>query len=236
MNVNKMNPIEKAYLMLVDFRDSNELDPYLDVDELIGYLGEALDDHTDENMEEIFEIMAAISNTTKEAGEAMDEMTSVIKDSGDRTQFASGAVRDMREGKGRFDVAPLEVIAAYICDDNDDGVDPVIWALNEFLKTGSTSYLYSTICNFEHMAWPDKYSMFLDVAVHYEQGAKKYGPSNWRKSIPTWCYIDSAIRHYIKWCRGDADERHDRAVIWNLLCCIWEVDYNPNRIEDVLNV
>ena len=26
-----------------------------------------------------------------------------IKDSGERTQFDSGAVRDMHEGKGRFD-------------------------------------------------------------------------------------------------------------------------------------
>ena len=33
-----------------------------------------------------------------------------IKDSGDRTQFETGAVRDMREGKGRFDISPLEAI------------------------------------------------------------------------------------------------------------------------------
>ena len=30
-----------------------------------------------------------------------------IKDSGDRTEFATGAVRDMREGKGRCDLMPL---------------------------------------------------------------------------------------------------------------------------------
>ena len=28
----------------------------------------------------------------------------MIKDSGERTQFESGAVRDMHEGKGRFDL------------------------------------------------------------------------------------------------------------------------------------
>ena len=33
-----------------------------------------------------------------------------IKDSGDRTQFASGAVRDMHEGKGRFDLLPMCVL------------------------------------------------------------------------------------------------------------------------------
>ena len=34
----------------------------------------------------------------------------MIKDSGDRTQFESGAVRDMHEGKGRFDLLPFCVI------------------------------------------------------------------------------------------------------------------------------
>ena len=46
----------------------------------------------------------------------LDELTSKlhkpqpIKDSGDRTQFASGAVRDMHEGKGRFDLLPMCVL------------------------------------------------------------------------------------------------------------------------------
>lgn len=33
-----------------------------------------------------------------------------IKDSGDRTQFPTGAVRDMHEGKGRFDLLPMCVL------------------------------------------------------------------------------------------------------------------------------
>jgi hypothetical protein len=28
----------------------------------------------------------------------------------------------------------------------------------------------------------------------------------------------------LKWRRGDKDEPHDRAFVWNLMCCIWEVD------------
>ena len=35
---------------------------------------------------------------------------SMIKDSGERTQFESGAVRDMHEGKGRFDLLPMCVL------------------------------------------------------------------------------------------------------------------------------
>ena len=33
-----------------------------------------------------------------------------IQDSGERTQFETGAVRDMHEGKGRFDLLPWEAI------------------------------------------------------------------------------------------------------------------------------
>ena len=33
-----------------------------------------------------------------------------IKDSGERTEFASGAVRDMHEGKGRLDLLPWAAI------------------------------------------------------------------------------------------------------------------------------
>lgn len=34
----------------------------------------------------------------------------IIKDSGDRTQFATGAVRDMHTGKGRMDLLPWNAI------------------------------------------------------------------------------------------------------------------------------
>lgn len=33
-----------------------------------------------------------------------------IKDSGERTKFEGGAVRDMHEGKGRFDLLPMCVL------------------------------------------------------------------------------------------------------------------------------
>ena len=37
----------------------------------------------------------------------------VIKDSGERREFETGAVRDMSAGKGRFDLLPPEAIFAY---------------------------------------------------------------------------------------------------------------------------
>lgn len=150
-----------------------------------------------------------------------------IKDSGDRTQFESGAVRDMREGKGRCDLMPLEVVG-YIFS-HEPGISKIFDNIAMFKKEGDTAYLTMVICDFAKDAYPNRLHpevhMLLEVAKHFEEGAKKYGENNWQKGIPVHCYIDSAVRHYLKWLRGDKDEPHDRAFVWNLICCIWEVDY-----------
>ena len=160
-----------------------------------------------------------------------DAYSPVIEDSGDRTEFDSGAVRDMRSGKGRFDLTPLEVVANYICDDNEE-TDGVLWSIREFQKTGSTTYLYSALRTFQGKCYDCPSTMFLEAAKHFEDGAAKYGPDNWRRGIPTWCYLDSASRHYLKWLRGDTNEPHARAVVWNIMCCIWEVDYSPRANKE----
>lgn len=149
-----------------------------------------------------------------------------IKDSGDRTQFETGAVRDMREGKGRCDLMPLEVVANCLYKD-DNKFDSILYNIRYFMKEHATTYLYNALRDYCEINWGSPYTMLLEVAKHFEEGAKKYGESNWQKGIPVHCYIDSAIRHYLKWCRGDTDEPHDRAFCWNLMCCIWEVDYSP---------
>lgn len=78
-------------------------------------------------------------------------------------------------------------------------------------------------------------TMFLEVAKHFEAGAKKYGEYNWQMGIPAHCYIDSAVRHYLKWLRGDKDEPHDRAFVWNILCCIWTCKHKPELNDYVQN-
>jgi len=50
--------------------------------------------------------MAKVHSVVEEAFEGAP----VIKDSGDRTEFATGAVRDMRDGKGRMDLLPWSAI------------------------------------------------------------------------------------------------------------------------------
>jgi hypothetical protein len=157
-----------------------------------------------------------------------------IKDSGDRTQFESGAVRDMREGKGRCDLSPLRVVARVFCDPilGPKEYDQNLEDISKFQTTGSTNYLYYVLRRFAIREFGNYETMLLEVAKHFEEGAKKYGESNWQKGIPVHCYIDSAVRHYLKWLRGDKDEPHDRAFVWNLMCCIWEVDYHKEDIHE----
>jgi len=146
-----------------------------------------------------------------------------IKDSGDRTKFESGAVRDMHEGKGRCDLLPLGVIASYLNN------NPVFYHINGFTFHNDTLRLEMALDAFvEHYTdWDSRFTMLLEVAKHFEEGCKKYGENNWQKGIPVKCYIDSAIRHYLKWLRGDQDEPHDRAFCWNIICAIWTCEHKP---------
>lgn len=152
---------------------------------------------------------------------------SEIKDSGERTKFESGAVRDMHEGKGRCDLLPLDVVSTCMGD-------TIIFAINLFLESECkrTDYLTKCLELFSEKYFNDSMeTMFLELAVHFEQGAEKYGENNWQKGIPMWCYIDSAVRHYLKYLRGDTDERHDRAFVWNMVCAIWTIKHGGEKNE-----
>lgn len=111
-----------------------------------------------------------------------------IKDSGDRTEFSTGAVRDMHTGKGRLDLLPCSAI--------------------------------------------------LELAKHSENGARKYGERNVDKGINQSSFIDSGLRHIFKYLRGDKDENHLVAALWNIA---WAVNQEvekpemqdiPSRLED----
>jgi hypothetical protein len=58
------------------------------------------------------------------------------------------------------------------------------------------------------------------LAVHYENGSKKYGDRNWEKGQPLSRYIDSAMRHLCAVLEGLEDEDHASAVSWNLFAYI----------------
>ena len=138
----------------------------------------------------------------------------MIKDSGTRREFESGAVRDIQEGKGRCDLLPLDVCGYSVLN-----------YIEKFKETGEIHHLANALA--EAYFFPKHTTMLLEVSKHFEEGAKKYGEDNWQKGIPTHCYIDSAVRHYLKHERGDTDEPHDRAFVWNLLCCMWTCKHKP---------
>ena len=148
---------------------------------------------------------------------------SKILDSGNRREFKTGAVRDIQEGKGRCDLMPLDVVAHFS--------DKVIEYIARFKDTGDIVHLYNAIDRFISQNFKTRYDAFLEVAKHFEEGAKKYGDNNWQKGIPVRCYIDSALRHYFKFKRYDRDEPHNRAFLWNLMCCIWTCIHKPELNE-----
>ena len=149
----------------------------------------------------------------------------MIKDSGARREFESGAVRDMAEGKGRCDLLPLDIV----CDLFDFiGIEiNIIRLLSQFQDTGSEKYLYEALNYFTANEYGSYGEMLLSVAKQYEEGAKKYNDNNWKNGIPTSVYLDSAIRHYLKFSAGFEDEPHDRAFCWNLFGCLWTIKHKP---------
>lgn len=156
--------------------------------------------------------------------------TPVIKDSGERRQFDTGAVRDIQEGKGRCDLMPLDVLSDHflIHFGRDNHSQMVFGCLSLFVESGDCLHLQNLLGIAVIAIFRDPPTMFLEVSKHFEDGAKKYGENNWQKGIPVRCYIDSAVRHYLKWLRGDKDEPHDRAFCWNILCAIWTCKHKPD--------
>ena len=152
-----------------------------------------------------------------------------IKDSGERRQFDTGAVRDIQEGKGRCDLLPLDVVA-WILGAFDDP-DAVVDNIERFVNTGNIMFLYDALEQFRNLLGISFETLLLEVAIHFEEGCNKYGEHNWQKGIPVKCYIDSAIRHYLKSLRGDKDEPHDRAFCWNIMCAIWTCKHKPELNE-----
>jgi hypothetical protein len=98
------------------------------------------------------------------------EAAFMIKDSGERTQFDSGMVRDVTTGKTDYSLVL-------------DG------------------------------------PMFDRWAVHLTKGAQKYDKRNWMKAAgPAELdrFRESALRHFLQWYRGETDEDHAAAVLFNI--------------------
>lgn len=148
----------------------------------------------------------------------------MIQDSGERREFESGAVRDIQEGKGRCDLLPLDILGDHINND-------VFYHIDRYVREGNPAELHAALEEFIGDDREDWCEAMLEVSRHYEDGCVKYGERNWEQGIPLHCYIDSAVRHYLKHMRGDKDERHDRAFVWNLLGALWTNKHKPELVD-----
>ena len=76
------------------------------------------------------------------------------------------------------------------------------------------------------------------LAQHFETGAKKYGDRNWEKGQPLSRYLDSAMRHLVKYLGGGRSEDHIIACAWNCFAFVqtqkWIADGKlPQELDDM---
>lgn len=154
-----------------------------------------------------------------------------ILDSGNRREFESGAVRDIAEGKGRCDLLALDIIGEYFSlndiNENNENYEKILCDINKFIRYGNKLEIYDAIDLFIALNNWSPSQAFIEVSKHYEEGAKKYAERNWEKGIPCHCYVDSGVRHFLKWVDKWDDEPHDRAFLWNMFGLLWTIKNKP---------
>ena len=174
----------------------------------------------------------------------MHEEEKKILDSGNRRQFYDKdgkplGVRDADDSKGRCDLMVLDCISKYFkveepCNEKSltcshilEMIDMVLWnKIPE--KMTQEECILAAIKAFIAKAFDSKVGeALMALSRHYSEGAKKYGEHNFRKGIPCHCYVDSTIRHLLKWYDEWNDEPHDRAVLWNLFGLLWTLNNKP---------
>ena len=152
-----------------------------------------------------------------------------LVDTGNRTDYGTGALRDMPEDKGRCDLLPLDIVS--MLTGYDEFKD-----IQMFQNTGDVDYLVSAVKEFCEREKISIAKAILEVSHQYEDGAKKYGPRNWEKGLPVWNFVDSGVRHLLKFSDGMTDEPHDRAFIWNMIGAIWTTMNKPELCEYPINL
>lgn len=170
-----------------------------------------------------------------------------IHDSGKRTDFETGAVRDGQDGKGRMDLLPMRAIHCILrchhtvvltplravhasieyfmfpaTEDKIFELESTCWnlmcALNLHLEPGGI-YDYECCNNSRwHIAYALPPLALIEVSRVFEAGAVKYEERNWEKGIPLSRYLDSGIRHFYRHLNSEMHEPHLAMACWNFLC------------------
>ena len=82
---------------------------------------------------------------------------------------------------------------------------------------------------------PDLISPFAlkRLGVWCEQGAVKYGDRNWEKGMPFSRYVQSLMRHVVKFLCNDKDEDHLAAIMWNAMAIIHHQELKELHWDDL---
>ena len=195
-------------------------------------------------------------------------MYNEVKDSGKRQEFLTGSVRDTDEGKGMPHLIAGEVfvkVNEYINSSVFEKTPSDVEALDSKIEVLLFSYS-QVVSNREQ----NKLAIFKAIhltclligeeegksghtaalkrlAIHYQNGAKKYNKNNWRKGQYVSRYYDSAMRHLWAFQEKKKDEDHLAALLWNLVAIVQtkidverkiitkELDDYPTLISEIID-
>ena len=197
------------------------------------------------HIDEFLKTYTKVSEGDSECEDTSD--TNYIKMDGEKASFEGGAVRYTKTGKGRFDLIPTTVVQSiieladvkYFKEGNTVSTtkaDIISAAYQNTAARYSDTIIKLVIYNYTDGTDVD-YNKFIegfcrmlrDLAVHYENGAEKYGIDNWKKGIPLiggdrgGSFTDSGLRHLAQCLSGETDEPHHIACIWNFFGAIWSM-------------
>lgn len=174
-----------------------------------------------------------------------------------------GGLRDICPENGRCDLMPLDIvsdiigIANYIPRDvitnyfeitEHQAVCRILSYINNYIYSGNASLLIEAMLifiphcyatrsisesQFDEVLSETLSSAILDLSHRYREGAEKYAERNWEKGIPIKSFIDSGVRHLMKWYRKDIDENHASAFMWNMVGAVWTQAHKPEYIGEM---
>jgi hypothetical protein len=180
---------------------------------------------------------------------------SAVKDEGNHQSFDTGSVRDSAKGKGTphliAGMAFAEVLANKTTISSASELTTLLYNCEIYLLqytevikdnceyNNKNALMRATVCAYYALIASENGSLneaMRRLSQHYENGAVKYSPNNWRKGQPISRYYDSAMRHLWKFKDGMVDEDHASALLWNLLCIMQtNIDIAIGHLPETLN-
>jgi hypothetical protein len=125
-----------------------------------------------------------------------------LKDSGERQEFSTGAVRDTATGKLRWGLVSPYFIRE-VC------ANKYTLPITKFQETHDVNMLSDAFYLLD--------GKMEDMIIHLEKGALKYSAFNWQKGMNISRCIDSLYRHLISFANGETDEDHKAAAKCNIM-------------------